>query len=451
MGYRVCALILSCLWAHTLHAQADPDIDRIPSAAQQQSTDAVSANQNIYLQGDLTLTDLRNDLVVPLPPPMTPQWEVRSFADMRLNWQLFDGLNLAYSGRVNFLVEDDVAFPSRENVRNDLRETYLAFAIGDGSFLEMGRVNLKSGVAEGFNPTDYFKTRAVVEPTSIDPSALREDRLGVVMLEAQALWRVASFSFALAPKLAADSPPYEFNDLPSFNPMLDRTNAQVRALIKSTLDLHSGISPEFLVYEEGGQTQLGLNLSEGLGRAVVAYAEWSGGRRVSLVDEALEDARRTISPTAESPIPASSTRFFSNDLAIGASYATKVGITFDTEYDYHQAGFSRADWRNWFGYSAGADTLQSGELWLIRSYAGEQQEPIAQSSLFLRASWEHAWVVNLDLAGFIDIDLHDGSYLAQFAANWHISPHWTLGALVDAFYGERRSDFGSLMKVTRYF
>jgi len=47
----------------------------------------------------------------------------------------------------------------------------------DRTYLDLGRINLKSGVALGFNPTDFFKTRAVVEPLSADPSVLREDRL----------------------------------------------------------------------------------------------------------------------------------------------------------------------------------------------------------------------------------------------------------------------------------
>ncbi len=67
---------------------------------------------------------------------------------------------------------------------NDFREGYLSWEALDRTYLDAGRINLKSGVAVGFNPTDFFKTRAVVEPLSVDPTVLREDRLGTVMVSA---------------------------------------------------------------------------------------------------------------------------------------------------------------------------------------------------------------------------------------------------------------------------
>jgi hypothetical protein len=398
-------------------------------------------------------------LPVPLPSPAPPQWEVSLFLDARLNWQLSDDLNFAYSGRLNLRVEDGLAFPSHEDIRNDLREAHLAWQSVKGFFVELGRINLKSGVAEGFNPTDYFKTRAVVEPTSADPTVLREDRLGTVMLLAQTIWSGGSLTFAFAPKLASESPPYLDTNLPSFNPMFDRTNARTRTLVKASVDLFDDISPEFLLYDEAGRTSMGLNVTKGLGQSVVGYLEWSGGSRPDLADDAFMDGVRNRALPPSAPIPVVDTRNFANDLAIGASYATKIGINLDFEFDYHQAGFSSADWRNWFDATRGnPDPFLPGELWFLRGYAADQQEPMAQHSLFLRADWQHAFVRDLALTGFVDTDVHDGSGLAQFTADYYLSEQWTVGALTDIYYGRRRSDFGSLpqaatilAKITRYF
>jgi hypothetical protein len=440
---RLCALLLIYPIGHSVRAQTDPDIDRIPPVLVQPAGEG-SSNRNLYLQGDLTFSGMRNDLAVPLPPPPPPQWEARAFLDLRLSHQLSGEFSLAYSGRLNLRAENGEAIPSGENIRHDLRETYLSWSGGNGVFLQLGRINLKSGVAEGFNPTDFFKTRAVVEPTSIDPAVLREDRLGVVMLQAQSIGPGGSVTMALAPKLAGDSPPYENNNLPSLNPMLDRTNARWRGLIKGSLDLSGGFSPEFLVYEEAGRSRFGLNLTQGLGKAVVAYAEWSGGRRASLAAEALQEGRATQVLAPDAAFGVSANRSFANDLAVGASYTTQAGINLDLEFDYHQAAFSAKDWRNWFGAQTGPGAPTSGEVWFIRGYAGDQQEPVARSAVFARTAWQNAFTNNLNLSGFAAADLRDSSGLAQFSADYNLSAQWTVGLLADVYFGARRSDFGSL-------
>ena len=134
-----------------------------------------------------------------------------------------------------------------------------------------------------------------------------------------------------------------------------------------------------------------------------------------------------------------------------------IGINLNLEYDYHGAGFSGADWRNWFD-SGGADPSLRGVLWFIRGYAADEQEPMAQSSIFLRADWRNAFVHDLALSGFVETDTRDGSGLGQVAADYYVSPQWTIGALADVYYGRPRSDFGSLpksvsvmVKVSRYF
>ena len=76
-------------------------------------------------------------------------------------------------------------------MRNDLRELFVEWQPTDTAWLELGRVNIRNGVALGFNPTDFFRPRTVIEPLTADPSVLREDRLGALMLTGQWLWRPA--------------------------------------------------------------------------------------------------------------------------------------------------------------------------------------------------------------------------------------------------------------------
>ncbi|MGD0189475.1 MAG: hypothetical protein ABSD74_01910 [Rhizomicrobium sp.] len=456
---RLGTLALVCFWPCSAFAQSDPGLDRIPQAAEADEGSAPSpVTGTSYIQGDLTLTALRNHLVVRLPPPAPPAWETRLFFDSRLNWQIDQAVTFTYSGRFNLRAEDHLDFPGHENVRNDLREAYVTWQNGSGVFLELGRINLKSGVAEGFNPTDYFKTRAVVEPISADPSVLRDDRLGTAMLLVQGIWTDAAVTALVAPRFTDDSPPALDTNLPNFNPAFDRTNAHTRALIKANVALFDDVSPEALLFDGDGRAQVGANLTKGIGQAVIAYAEWSGGRRSSLAEEAYEDGIRNHVFSLPPPIPVSDARSFDNDLATGATYATKIGLTLDLEFDYHQAGLSSGDWRNWFAAGSTSNPVTAGELWFIRGYANDQQEPLARDSVFVRADWQNALVRDLTLTGFIDSDLHDGSALIQVTADYALTPQWSVGGVVDIYAGGGRTDLGSLpqsasvlARLSRYF
>lgn len=439
----------------------DSDLDRIPQAPPpgEEQQPASSSSDKLFLQNDFALDSARTPIVT-FPPPQPARWEERLFFDARVSWQLDQDTSLSYSGRFNLRAEDGLGFPNHENIRHDLREAYFDWQPDADTFIQIGRINLKNGVALGFNPTDFFKTRAVVEPLSADPSVLREDRLGTLLFVGQRVWEGGAFTLAIAPKLYEPSPLYRNNDLPSFDPMFDRTNAADRVLAKVSFTLADDVAPELLTYYEGGRWSFGANLTRALGQATVVYLEWAGGDRASLVDQALAYGKLTGTIPAFAPpvIPASGARSFQNDLSAGASYTTNSAITFNLEYHYHQAGFSDSDWQNWFNTGIGAPAIITSQLWYIRGYAAEQQEPLAQNTIFLRADAQDAFVKDLEITGFVNADMRDGSALVQGSAAYYISAAWTAGILADATFGGRRSDFGSLpgaasvlFTVTRYF
>jgi hypothetical protein len=471
---QAAALLLlgGALWnagavAQTTRADQDKDLDLIPKAVQQEpantqagATKAIDTGR-LYLENAFSVTSLREP-VVPAPGPRPFDWQERLFLDVRKEWRLASPLTLTYSGRVNFRAEDDLSFPTHENLINDLREAYLGWQPWGRTYVDLGRINLKSGVALGYNPTDFFRTRAVVEPLSADPTVLREDRLGSLMLRAQQLLEGGSFTAAFAPKLYEPSAIYTNTNLPSIDPMLDRTNARNRLLAKGSLNMGDRFSPELLLYHEGSRTRMGTNLAESFGQKSVAYLEWSGGRRASLIDDALRYGRDTgtLPPHAPSWIPESSHESLQSELALGASYTTETRVTFNLEYHFNQAGFTRADWRNWFavGLAHSAASPSVDELWYLRSYALDQQDPISRHSVFLRADWVDAFIPKLELTGFVNADTYDGSGLLQISADYYVSDHWTVGGLIATDFGPARSDFGSLteeanflFRVARYF
>lgn len=445
-------------------ANEDSDLARIPTDSQlathaKASTGA--ANERIYLENAFTQTGQRGGLIVPQLTAPTP-WQERVFLDVRKVWRLDEGLNFSLSDRFNLRAQNNISVPNHENVINDFREGFLSWQPHDGIYLDLGRINLRSGAALGFNPTDFFKSRAVVEPLSADPSVLREDRLGTLMLEAQYIGQGRALTVAVAPALVPPSPIYTDTNLPGFNPSIDRTNDHARILVKGSFTAGNDFTPELLYYREGSQNKFGANLTRGLGQKVVAYAEWAGGEGTNLIDESLRYGRETgmLPANAPSAIPDDANVQFQNDLSLGASYTTTKKMTFNLEYHLHQAGFSREDWNNWFNIGRGkpSTSLIARELWYIRAYALDQQVPLAKQSTFLRADWVDAFVPNLEITGFINTNLYDGSSLIQASADYYISRTWTIGAQFNANVGSRHSDFGSLpqsvgtlFKLARYF
>ena len=451
------------------NANEDSDLARIPTDTQQatathaQPPSTGAANERIYVENAFTQNGQRGGLIVPTPQstPLTP-WQERVFLDVRKVWRLDERLNFSLSGRFNFRAENDISLPNHENVINDFREGFLSWQPHDGIYLDLGRINLRSGAALGFNPTDFFKSRAVVEPLSADPSVLREDRLGTLMLEAQYIGRGRALTVAVAPALVRPGPIYSDTNLPSFNPSIDRTNDHDRILVKGSFSAGNDFNPELLYYREGGQNRFGASLTRGLGPKATAYAEWAGGEGTNLIDESLRYGRETGTLPANVPsvIPDDTNVHFQNDLSVGASYTTTNKITFNLEYHLHQAGFSRQDWNNWFNAGRGqpSTSLIAKELWYIRAYAQDQQVPLARQSMFLRGDWVDAFVRNLEITGFINTDLYDGSSLIQASADYYISRTWTIGVQVNANVGSKHSDFGSLpqsggvlFKLARYF
>jgi hypothetical protein len=150
-----------------------------------------------------------------------------------------------------------------------------------------------------------------------------------------------------------------------------------------------------------------------------------------------------------------------NQPAAGATYTSDLPkITFNLERNYNQAAFSGRDWDNWFQRAQGNSRSSpvAGALWYIRNYAADQQQPISRSFAFLRADWVDAFIPKLELSGFIDADLHDGSARVQLSADYYLSDRWTVGGLLLVNVGGGHSDFGSLpqaggvlLKVARYF
>jgi hypothetical protein len=276
----------------------------------------------------------------------------------------------------------------------------------------------------------------------------------------QSIWDGGSVSLSIAPKL--DSPaPITAPAQPSLEPSFDRTNGANRLLLTVSYDV-GDLNPQALVYAESGRTKFGLNLSHQMSKSIVGYAEWAGGKQPTLIAQAIDYGKLTgtLPPNAPLLPPTDTTERFRNDLAVGGSWTGESKITVNLEYHYHQAGFSEQDWKNWFdiGAANASNPNVSGELWYVRGFANAQQQPLTRHQAFLRADWQDAFVVHLELTALAFVNLNDGSTLGQLSASYDLSDAWTFRAYVSANLGSPRSERGSvpqaasaIIQVVRYF
>jgi hypothetical protein len=438
-------LLLATGLAAPALAQEDLDLTLIPTATQPppSAPDVSTAHQDrLFIESDVGLAGRRNDLPLAPPPPAAADATARVDLDLRLHRDWADGLSATVSDRFGGSWQSDLSFPSHRAVDNDLREAYLGLQPADGTFLEAGRINIRNGVAQGYNPTDFFKSRSLVQQANADPQALRNNRLGAFLVHAEQLWDNGSAGLSFAPRLASPGP-IQAQPPGGFDPHADRTNASDRLLLTLSQEV-ADLSPQVLLYHQADRTRYGLNLSHPVGKAVILYAEWAGGDQRPLAAEAIAFGRRTGTLPTGVPLPFSGgDATFRSDATAGLSWTSDSALSINAEIIVHQAGLSRRQWSAWYGVSP-----QPSLFWYIRSYAADQQEPASQRQAFLRLSWTDVFVPHLDVTAFALTSLADGSTVGQWAATYDLSDRWSLGAYLSANLGGPKSQYGSLPETT---
>ena len=289
----------------------------------------------------------------PHHPMISADWNNRISLDIRTEVTLTPTLYVTFADRLSHIVEEHMA-PSEEILRNDLKEIYLTWNAYGSDYIDLGRVNVKNGVAMGFNPTDYFKKYAVTTRISEDASVLRENRLGTFMIRGQKVWEKGSLTLIAAPEISHE-PDKWWTDGSERGLQLQRTNDDTRLLAKVNVNAFQDMNPEILYFIDDGRSNWGLNLTKGFGDQMVAYVETSIGQRADVITEALQKAQAigafpfgTFPADTPPAITGSDEIRLRSQMAAGFSYTDKGNRTTNIEYHYNEAGLSPEQWDNWF-------------------------------------------------------------------------------------------------------
>jgi len=309
------------------------------------------------------------------------------------------------------------AAADQKDTINTLRELFITQQIGERGMVDVGRVNVRYGVAKGFNPTDYFRDGALRSIVSPDPNSLRENRQGTALVRAQTLWSSGSLSGLYSPKLA-NRPSYA-----SFDPDFGATNHRGRWLLTTSQKIMDGFSPQFLLQGGDGQKpQLGINVTTLIGNATVAYVEWSGGRSPSLLSQAVGGPDDTT---------------FRSRLATGITYTTPNKLSLTLEYIYSGAGMAESDWHALAAYPA--------RYAAYRQYAAAQQDMVTKSAWFVFATAQDLVFHHFDLTAMLRVNAADDSSMAWIELRKHysrsdVAVQWQVNS------GGSGSEFGTMLQ-----
>jgi hypothetical protein len=322
------------------------------------------------------------------------------------------GLRAVLSDRV------DVIHPAgagADSTINSLREAYLSWQPGEGGdlLLDFGRINLRNGPAYGYNPTDFFRDGSLRVLTSADPFALRQNRIGSVMLRAQRLWSGGSLSVAYSPKLATRP------SADGWSLDLGSTNNRDRGLVTLATRLSETVNTQLFLYKESGlSASVGANMTALLSDAATAHIEWTRGREPDLLTRALIAPANTV------------TR---NRFVGGFTYTTLGKTSLTAEYQYNGFALSPSRW-------SALATTPGAQLGYLRE-ALRLQELSQRQAILIYITQKDLWLKDLDLTAYLRYNTGDNSKLAWFELRRHW-PQFDLTFQLQQNIGRQKSEFG---------
>ena len=404
-SFRWCAFAAALLPVLTVLAADDADALKLEGAPVE-AAPAGARDTKIFLEAVVGNSSRRYQL--------GSQDIGRASLDVSHTFRLGNDLRVVLSDRIDHL-HPDVA--GSDATINSLREAYVSWqGEGGSTVVEVGRINLRYGSAYGYNPTDFFRDGSLRTLTSANPFALRENRLGSVMLRAQRLWMDGSLSIALSPKLAS-TPSRDGWSLD-----LGSTNNRHRAVVALGTQFSQRVSTQLLAYKvDGLSTTLGASLTALISDAATAQVEWSRGKEQDLFSQALG-------------VPAqSATR---NRFAGGLTYTTSGKLSITAEYQYNGFALSKA------GAASLAANSPIGQV-AYQIEAQRRQDLAARQAFLVYLTQKDFVLKDLDLTAFVRVNAGDRSRLAwlELRRQW---PSFDIAFQFQQSFGTITSEYGIL-------
>jgi hypothetical protein len=397
--------LLLALFSFKAHAQLDAlDLESAP-IEKVQEIDSTSSTK-LFIEGAIGNASQR---YVPGSVDVG-----RASLDLSFSGRVGPGLRAVLSDRI------DVVHPvglGADSTINSLREAYLSWQpndVGDLLF-DFGRINLRNGPAYGYNPTDFFRDGSLRVLTSADPFALRQNRIGSVMLRGQRLWDGGSLSVAYSPKLATRP------GADGWSLDVGSTNNRDRGLVTLATRFSQTVNSQLFLYKEDGlSSAVGANMTALLSDAATAHVEWTRGREPDLLTRAFVVPANTV------------TR---NRFVGGFTYTTLGKTSLTAEYQYNGFALSPSRW-------SALSASPGAQLGYLRE-ALRLQELSQRQAILIYITQKDLGLKDLDLTAYLRYNTGDNSKLAWVELRRHW-PQFDLTFQLQQNIGRQKSEFGIL-------
>lgn len=424
----------------TVVANMSADVDVMPAEADANVRPA--QNLRWRVEANVTASDRRD--TVPATPTTSPTAVGRFRAVAEGGFSLGPSTTFRLNAALNARMESGGDFTMDDNVRLDLREAYLLHQAGDFTF-QLGRVNIRNGVAQGFAPTDFFRAQNVDQLPTLDPREARQNRLGVAAVQVGYLWSTGAVSLAYAPEITGGSD--WLQNKPSWGLHLASTNPKERFLFSYTQELADGFSPQLFAFVDDGKVTGGIAASASIGDRWLVYGEATHGKGLSMIDATFAEARAAgrLAPPIAAVYGDGEGMQSITRAAIGATYTTPGNLVASLEYHYNGAGLDGDGWDRYFDLaeSVSGSPGTSAQLAQLGRYGALMQEPASRHSLFARVVQNDLADGKLTLTGIAALSLVDQSGSAQIEAAYEVATDMILSARIGGNFGGARTDFGS--------
>ena len=401
----ICPILLLALIQAGPAVGATAETDALSLESASEAVPQTTRQSKFFIEGAIGNASQRY-----LPESINSQ---RVSLDFSHSARLAPGLRAVVSDRLDYLYPTAAG---ADATVNSLREAYLSWQPEQGNtVVEFGRINLRYGPGYGYNPTDFFRDGSLRVLTTADPFALRENRLGTVMLRAQRLWTDGSLSVSFTPKLADRPSPDAWSlDLGS-------TNNRDRGLLALGTQFTQRISSQLLVYkQQGSSPTLGGSLTALLSDAAVVHLEGTRGSEPDLLSRALALPSRAA------------TR---NRLVAGVTYTTLGKLSVTGEYQYNGFALDQSGW----AALAGSPATQLAYL----REALRLQELAPRRAYLIYVTQKSLGLKDLDLTAYLRLNPADDSRLAWLELRHHW-PSFDLSLQIQRNIGRAGSEFGIL-------
>ena len=387
-----------------------------------------------------------------------PDWTGR--LDLRLlGHPMLNGwVGLLTNLRLRTQISADQTYSVGPDSNLDVQELALTTRATDWLDVDVGRINVRNGVATGFNPTDWFKVDSLVTVDSFDTIDRREDRLGTLVVQTVLHDERGVLLTGFRPEIEGHGGDWT-SDRELIGLGLDRTNPRSAFYAKLSPSTGSNLSLSVNTLIEPDRLGVGFEASRALSDTVVVFGEWFGQWRDDLAGEAR--SRGDLSAETAKRLGHVG-RSWQNQLAVGATWSLPFSlvanedVSLTGEYHYNQAGLSTSQERRWFdGGKAG--TISPGEFYAVRGIANTRQEPLSRHEFFLRFNWTDIFD-EVDFSTIAFVLPQDTSALVESGIDVNVltDGHVKLSAFVaagsnDSIYGSQSGDMGARLAFSYAF